>query len=361
MLKIDDIKKIYIEKDLGNNEFVSKFCDKFPDKIAWINNFHEVPSHYFEKKESIILANQKGAFLKKCPCTPGYLGCKYYVVELSVGCLYDCSYCYLQEYQNVFATTFYVNFDKLFDEFNELLSSNPNEFFRIGFGEYADSLFFDDLLDYTGKISTFLAKNYKNYLIEYKTKSDNILNLLKFQPTGKEVVGWTINTLKISREEEKNAATFEERLVAMKKCVSRGYFVALHFDPIIDYPSWQEGYKFVVNRIFDEIDPKKIIWISLGTLRFNAKLKPIIEHRHDNSKIVYAEMIKGADGKMRYIKDLRKEKYKAIVTFIKQRNPEAFIYFCMEDEEIWREILGFGVSSSDEIHDIFLQKIKSLD
>jgi spore photoproduct lyase len=370
-----DIKKIFIQKNLENNVKIKNF-------LSSIKNNQDCEIEYFEKdlkdfiedinvklsfskskteaKKTIIFAEQKGIFIKKCPCTPNYLGCSYYVVELSVGCLYDCSYCYLQEYQNISATTFYVNFEKLFDEFDQLLNEDKNKLYRIGFGEYADSLFLDDSMNYTYEISDYLSKKHKNYLIEYKTKSNNIENILKFEPTGKEVIGWSINSLKVSEKEEKFASNFFQRLEAMKKCVAKGYFVAVHFDPVIIYENCEADYKFVIDEIYKNIDKDKIIWISIGSLRFNSKLKPIIEHRHPESKIIYGEFVKGADNKTRYFKENRIEIYKKIVQFLKENDSNCFPYFCMEDSETWEKALNLNIKDNDDIHKLFCERLKFL-
>jgi spore photoproduct lyase len=35
------------------------------------------------------------------------------------------------------------------------------------------------------------------------------------------------------------------------------------------------------------------------------------------------------------------ELYRKMVTWIKALAPDVLIYFCMEDEEVWRSVLGF--------------------
>ncbi|MDR0676394.1 MAG: hypothetical protein LBF97_05085 [Elusimicrobiota bacterium] len=374
-----NIQKVYIKNTLKNNKKILEFLSniKYKNELEVIY-FDEDIKNLIEKFslkislqrdiksqkniKSLIFDEQKGKFIKKCPCTPHYLGCEYYVVELSVGCLYDCSYCYLQEYQNLAAMTFYLNFDKLFLEFDELLTENPKKLYRIGFGEYADSLFLDNSMNYTYEISTYLAKvkKYKNYLIEYKTKSNNVENLLKYEPSGKEVIGWSINALKISKNEEKNAANFFERLIAMKKCIEKGYFVAIHFDPIIIYENAAIDYKFVIDKIYEKIDKNKIIWISIGSLRFNPKLKPIIEYRHPTSNIIYGEFVKGLDNKIRYFKENRIKIYKKIIKFLKNNDENVFIYFCMEDNEIWDKVLGLKIKENNDIHKLFCKRLQFL-
>jgi len=70
-------------------------------------------------------------------------------------------------------------------------------------------------------------------------------------------------------------------------------------------------------------------------------LKSIIQKRFPDSKIIYGEFITGLDGKMRYFKPLRIELYRKMVSFIKDIAPDVLVYFCMEDDEVWKKSLGF--------------------
>ncbi len=367
-----NFKDIYIQSSLKESVILQKFLSKIDlpkfniiyfdeDLNIFVNNLNAKLA--FKKnlnpKKTIIFANQNGKFIKKCPCTPNYLGCNYYVVELAVGCLYDCSYCYLQEYQNISATIFYLNFDKLFNEFDELLKSDEKKLFRIGFGEYADSLFLDEYLNYTATISNYLSGKYNNYLIEYKTKSNNIANILNIIPSHKEVIGWSVNSLKITDNEEKFTSNFYERLEAMKECSKKDFFIALHFDPIVYYDGYLEDYSFVISEIYKNIDKKNIIWISLGTFRFNPKLRPIIELKNKDSLVLKGEFIKGLDKKERYYKKTRIEIYKKIVSLIKAKDSNAFIYFCMEDSEVYRDVLNLSIKENEDIHALFCSRLAS--
>jgi spore photoproduct lyase len=84
-----------------------------------------------------------------------------------------------------------------------------------------------------------------------------------------------------------------------------------------------------------------VVWISLGTFRFMPDLKPIIQDRFPESKIVYGEFINGLDGKMRYFKPLRIALYRRIIRCIQEIAPAVTVYFCMEDDEVWQKTFGF--------------------
>jgi spore photoproduct lyase len=70
-------------------------------------------------------------------------------------------------------------------------------------------------------------------------------------------------------------------------------------------------------------------------------LKGVVQSRFPRSKIVYGEFISGLDGKMRYFKPLRMKIYRAIAQAIRAHAPDVCLYFCMEDDEVWQDALGF--------------------
>jgi spore photoproduct lyase len=113
---------------------------------------------------------------------------------------------------------------------------------------------------------------------------------------------------------------------------------------MVIYEGCEEDYQQCVQQLFSHIDPVHIVWISLGTLRFMPALKEIIQKRFAHSRIVYGEFITGLDGKMRYYKPLRTDLYRKMVGWIKSLAPEAFIYLCMEDDEVWEASFGFRPS-----------------
>ena len=45
--------------------------------------------------------------------------------------------------------------------------------------------------------------------------------------------------------------------------------------------------------------------------------------------------------KMRYFKPLRIRIYQKIVTAIRKYAPELTVYFCMEDDEVWEQVMGY--------------------
>jgi spore photoproduct lyase len=177
-------------------------------------------------------------------------------------------------------------------------------------------------------------------IFELKTKTVNIDHILTAAPAENIVIAWSLNSHHIAQTEEKGAPSIEDRLLAAQDVSKRGFPVAFHFDPLVLYPGWQDGYEAVIDALFTTVDADRIAWISLGSLRFPPALKDIIKKRFPDSRIVYEELIRGKDGKLRYFKPLRLQLYRTVVDQIQSRVRDRVpLYFCMESVEIWRKVL----------------------
>ena len=108
------------------------------------------------------------------------------------------------------------------------------------------------------------------------------------------------------------------------------------------------------------LDPKKIIWISLGCIRFVPALKPVILKRHPKTIILDGEFIRGLDNKMRYLKPARIDMYSYMRELIEGwagHNPG--IYLCMESDEIWRKSLNWSPGTSSGLSDYLDCRVNS--
>lgn len=292
-------------------------------------------------KKQLYLCSNRGMFFKPCPGTREYQCCEYQVLNTGTNCPIDCVYCILQAYLNTPWLTFYVNIDRLFNELTDSLSAQPDKLFRIGTGEFTDSLAIDRLTGLSRRLVPFIGK-WKNAVLELKTKSAVIENLEDLDHNGKTIIAWSLNSPSIMKAQELRSATLEERLNAARQCSEWGYKLAFHFDPIIEHPGWQEGYAATIDKLFEIVPPEAIAWISLGALRFLPSLKEIGIKRFPSSRIYFNEFIQGLDGKARYFRPNRTELYKVIYDQLRERAAaNTCIYFCMESDEIWREVMGF--------------------
>ena len=338
-------KKIFVDKKSLDFPLAEKILQKTAHTpFEVVENIQSVmTSNHADKdpvskgKSMLLITSQKGDFVKPCPCTPGYIGCNYFIINLDLNCPMDCSYCILQHYLTNPFITVHVNKLDLWNQLDEFLSNYRNRRLRLGTGELGDSLALDHLTENSLElISYFRSKT--SVLFELKTKTVNIKNLFSVEPADNIIISWSLNSEKIAQTEEMGAPPVHRRIEAAQNIAKRGFRVGFHFDPIILHPGWEEGYAEIINLLFASIEPNQIAWISLGSLRFPPHLKPIIQKRFPKSRIIYEEMIRGKDGKYRYFKPLRIELYRNIIDLIRRNGGKKVpLYFCMENKEIWEK------------------------
>jgi spore photoproduct lyase len=288
-------------------------------------------------KEILFLTRNNGPFLKRCPGTQAYTCCDYRILHIGTFCLMDCTYCILQSYFHPPVLQYFVNHDDLTAELNQMFSEK--KVYRIGTGEFTDSMIWETWVGLSRiLVPAFAVQNHA--VLELKTKTTAIKDLQSLHHNRKTIVAWSLNTNRIISQEERKTASLNARLKAAAKCASWGYPLAFHFDPMVIYPGCEPDYRHLVQQLFSHVAPGGIVWISLGSLRFMPSLKGIIQKRFPDSRIIYGEFITGLDGKMRYFKPLRIELYRKMAAWIRQVAPDVFIYFCMEDEEVWQAALG---------------------
>ncbi len=300
-------------------------------------------------KQHLLLCRNKGTFFKPCPGTAEYRCCGYHVLNIGMNCPIDCVYCILQAYLNQPWITAFVNLDDLFDEIEKALRDTPNSFFRIGTGEFTDSLALERITGISEKLVSFIADQ-ENAILELKTKSGQIETLSNIDHRGKTILSWSLNSPVIMKKEEIRSASLVERLEAAARAAQWGYGLSFHFDPIIYHPHWREGYQETIDLLFRKVPRDAIVWISLGALRYLPSLKPISIERFRHSSIFHQEFITGLDGKSRYFRSLREEMYSHIYRLLRQRTADdTCIYFCMESDEIWQKVCGYVPESKGGI------------
>lgn len=329
-------KAFFIEKAVAQSELAQRVQKLYPDvPVTLIDSYREFNHKtkeqmdvYNRRDERFFLIEEKFDFYKSCPCSSDSVHCGYHIVNLGQGCLFECTYCYLQEFLQKPGIMIPANLEDFFTKYTQY-----EQDVRIGSGEATDSLIFDHITGYGARIVDFF-RQYPKTQFEFKTKSDNIDGLLSVKGASNVVISWSVNPSNIISAMEYYTATLDQRLAAAKKCVDHGYSVAFHFDPIIHHEGWQVNYQGVVDQIFDTIPEQAIAWISLGTLRMLPSLKKVIENRFPKNPILNGEMLTGYDGKLRYAQPIRNDIYQHMTQCVRNRSTDTKFYLCMEDKEM---------------------------
>jgi len=246
--------------------------------------------------------------------------------------------------------------DHILPQIRDVLDSSDKHILRFGTGELSDSLALDRRLSLNHYLLEFFG-NEKRAIFELKSKWADISHLLPFL-NPYTVVSFSIAPQNIINSEEKRTSSLYKRLKAACDAQKAGSFVGLHFDPIIIYEGFEKDYEYLISDLTKILDLKRVIWVSLGLLRFPPKLmERFLEE--GRKKLLYGEFIRGEDGKYRYLKKERVNVYKMLYNQLKSIEEGLFIYLCMEREDVWEAVTGMRLNSDEALVSLFDKRIKT--
>jgi len=362
--KIDEVKVIVHLREDRENPIVRRFLGLRDKEIIECSDEQDlecvvesVKRRGVPSKEAVILKKFQGRMFQKCPGSPGVICCNYLLLNIGFNCLYDCTYCYLNYYLNSYGLIQFINVEDSFQDIWDTAGEDRNRAYRVGTGEYTDSLMFDDVTGIGASLVAGAARR-RNLFIELKTKSDNIRHLLEIKEKGNAVLAWSLNTTRNIDLYEGGTADLEERLAAAASACDAGYLTAFHFDPIITVDGTIDEYLEVVDAIFEKVKPERVAWISLGCFRHSPGFKEIIREVFPGQKLTTAEMFPGQDGKFRYLKRTRASIYAAMLDRIRSHTDMPFVYLCMESESVWRDVFNVEYRSSEDLERAFSDHLK---
>jgi spore photoproduct lyase len=344
------VDTVLIERGEESSAVARRILERLPnvamhvvDDVATVQ-----PADMNAGKRVLAIQRHRGTFLQHCPAgTTGMVCCNYLVVNFASNCPYDCSYCFLQDYlANNPVLKVYSNPEDGLAELDGVLRKATERTLRIGTGELADSLALDGLTDLSCELVPFFAQR-DNALLELKTKSTCIDNLLRLDPRDRVVVSWSVNAANIAAAEEHGAAPLEARIDAARRVQAAGYRVGFHFDPLIAHDGWEESYRDAVEAVFAGLDTGRVAWVSLGSLRMTPRLKSAVRRRHQLGHVLTGELVAGADGKERLWRGLRVKMYRRMLGWLRAVDERMPLYICMEPAAVWEKVVGQAPSDRD--------------
>ena len=195
------ISMIHVEEDCIDHPVTKKILARavdIPVEVVYggrsgIPDLGLYPKSLTGGKRHLVLAQNRGKFFKPCPGTREYLCCDYQVLNIGMNCPMDCVYCILQAYLNNPYLSFFVNIEDLLAELTEAFARNPQHFWRIGTGEFTDSLALDSLTGLSRVLVEFMRDRY-SAVLELKTKTTVIENLEGLDHGGRTIVAWSLNS-----------------------------------------------------------------------------------------------------------------------------------------------------------------------
>ncbi len=329
--------EVYVEEKIQGHHRVDSILKKINKSPILIDKYDDIwgksKKPYLQKRDSLnlFLARKEGQLLKLAPDAYGSAGAPHYYFIHAYNCIYECQYCYLQGYFSTPDIVLFINHEEILLEMTGVLKNHPDQTVWFHAGEFSDSLALTHLTGELDLYHEFCRKN-PNAMIELRTKSVNIKELLKLSPLPNFIVSFSLSPKDIARRVDLKTPSTESRLKVMATLKDSGHAVAAHFDPIIYEDDFKKNYGELLKSMEDLGLTKKLNYLSLGVVRFTKDVFREAERNYPDSVIHTGPMVKSFDGKVRYHRPMRMWMMNAVREIARAHGvPNENIYLCMEE------------------------------
>lgn len=316
-----DFSHIYVEERIRNHPNTRSVCERFPKaRVQVIQHYKDIFNRsgqdWREQKKSqkLILAQREKNFLYDgSRFAHGYGYNRFYYNALTLNCVYDCSYCYLQGMYPSANAVMFVNEEDYFSATLEELKNGPL-FLCISYD--TDLLAFEHILPYCKNWIQFARQN-PEVTLELRTKSANYRAISSEEPVDNVILAWTISPEEIAKNHEPRTPPTKSRLRALKKAMDDGWRVRLCFDPLLFVKNWETWYRNMVDQTMTYIEVSKIEDISIGTFRMNKDYLRNIRKQRTDSEIIHFPFDQ-SDGMAMYPNDIQSKMTQFVANEVRQ-------------------------------------------
>lgn len=284
---------IYVEEALRSHPRVERIVARFQDRseIIFCKNYREVfnpKGQNFRLQKlnpALILAEKSGNRVLATPQGFGIGGVHNYYFSHMLNCMYDCRYCFLQGmYQSAHYVVF-INYEDFMQDITAKLQAFPADSLYFFSGYDADSLAYEPVTGFLNEFLPFFAK-YPQAIFELRTKSANVSALLKRPVLPNVVVAFSLTPNIISQQVEHKVPSVVKRIQSMKLLALQGWRLGLRFDPLIYATNFKELYAELIEDIFSSVPADAIHSVSVGPLRFPAKMYAKLTDLYPEDKLL---------------------------------------------------------------------------
>jgi spore photoproduct lyase len=265
---------------------------------------------------------------------PGVVCGPFHAISYYIGCPYKCSYCYLQgTFRGNVEPVLYSNREKLLKELDEWLEQPGN--FRLNAGELEDSLALDGKIPLVNDLVPRFAAQRRHKLL-LVSKSTNVRNLLKHDPKGQVIVGFSVNAPEVWQQFEGGTPHPLRRARAAARVKAAGYYLTLRLDPMIPIHGWETAYPRFIDSVCGIVKPDQ--W-TIGSLRYFTTLPHWTRQVGRSDKIYsYGQERSPEDGRKRISTAVRSEMYATAFKAIRRRQRKATIRLCKETAPLYESL-----------------------
>ena len=222
-----------------------------------------------KEKPALILAKKRNRRILPAPEGFGIDGHQSYYFSHMLNCLHDCRYCFLQGMYQSANYVLFVNYEDFMDDISILSQKNPHITLFTGYD--CDSLAYEPVSQFLHNFLTFF-KGLPKTTFELRTKSTNIKALLNTTPSQNVIVAFSFTPEIMNQTHEIKVPNVNKRIDALEKVARQGWPIGLRFDPLIWCEHFDQHYGQLIDDIFRVVEPEQIHSVSLGLIRFPAKM-----------------------------------------------------------------------------------------
>jgi spore photoproduct lyase len=306
-----------------------------------------LPKHKVEGKEL------KGRLLRLCPAaSPKMVCCNLKTLQVADNCAMACSYCVLQNHYDEPVIALPTNLREKLKE----VQLDPDKRYRIGTGEYSDSLLWGNQNGLLEDLCEF-ATNHPNAVLELKTKSARVAWFLENPAPANVCCSWSLNPQIVIDHEEHKTASLEQRLKAARSVADRGVKVAFHLHPMMFFEGWEEAYRHLIGLLIERFRPEEVLWVSLGTVTLLKGFAQDFRSKYQHSKLLQMEFETTPEGKLTYPRPVREALYKNAREALEPWRAKVFQYLCMEHAPLWNAVMGYDYPNMKAFDDVFNENV----
>lgn len=329
------ISTIYIEEEIASHPRTLTILERFPDatkimceRYGEIFNRKSQNFRLQKKQPALILASKHKGLVLPTPKQYGIGAEHNYYFSHMLNCLYDCRYCFLQGMFQSAHYVLFVNYEDFIDDMQSLVEKHNKEPVHFFSGYDCDSLALEPVTHFTDDFLPFFENN-KNALLELRTKSTQIRNLLKREPIENCVVAFSFTPDNIAKTLEHKAPAVDKRLQAIVDLQQAGWQVGLRFDPLIYTKEYANEYRELFNNVFSKVKEEHLHSVSLGSFRLPKDYFRKLEKLYPDEKL-FASPLEEENNSIGYPAEIRDDMLNFCQDIITKHIPTEKFFPCHE-------------------------------
>lgn len=319
---------IYLEKKLKENKIAKNIISKFPNfQILEIDNYKNIfqKNFFWNISKSIVIASVKNA-ITEIPENywHNWVG---YFFKNSLNCVFDCKYCYLKwAFKNNNVQVFFVNYDEMKEQILKKVKERKDEK-TIWFytSDHSDNLATDNLTNFCEEFVPFFD-SLENVKAEIRTKSINIWNILRLNPSKNIEIAFSLNPSEVIKEYELKTPSLDLRIQAINTLIDAGWQVWVRFLPLLEIENYKEIYKEFLQDVVKKIDFSKVYSVFIWWLLYTKDDYNKILKKEPYLDLLY-KLEDSRDGFVREKREVRDYFYKLFDEMISEKECQK----CLDD------------------------------